>query len=372
MLLAALAVVGALAPIVVGSTLPSDPESPAQSPFEQSLDRLPADALDADGAALYYVDLEMAWERAGVGAEVEERFDRVGSMSTIPTWTQPPFLFAQYFAQLDEARAEVGFTMFDIDREISVQAPPNNVAIAEIRVSADDVAAAVQTDPLWSSQLTTIEHPGGAYFQWGDDPLATQLELRTPMRPLGQGGQLALIGSDSEATVVRTIDPADMEAVLSTAAGNGDSLLDDDFVAGAVAAIGDDEVLQVMAIDEAIRFDPAALILTPEAIEEILAETVLLQIYDGLMIVDLYDGAETRTEVLLVYPDAEAAETNAALVEQALAENDDLVSAQPLSELLPGAEVSTEGSVVVVALSFEGAYPLAQRMLVQRSLFPTE
>ena len=172
--------------------MPSDPESAAQTPFEQSLDRLPADALEADGAVLYYVDLELAWERAGVGAEVDERFERVGSMIDLTTWTQPPSLFGQYFAQLDEARSEVGFTMFDIDREVSVQAPPNNIAIAEIRVSPDDVTAAVETDPLWSARADDDRASDGGYFQWGDDPLETQLELRTPMRPLGQGGQLAL------------------------------------------------------------------------------------------------------------------------------------------------------------------------------------
>ena len=60
--------------------------------------------------------------------------------------------------------------------------------------------------------------------------------------------------------------------------------------------------------------------------------------------------------MLLVHPDDESAEANAALVEQALAENVDLVSDQPLSELLPDAEVSTEGPVVVVTLPFDGAY----------------
>lgn len=365
------ALVGALASTIAVSTVPSDPASSTPTPFEQSLDRLPSSALDGDGAALYYVDLELAWERAGVGAEVEQRVDRMGALIDIATWTQTPFLFGQYSAQLDEARSEVGFTMFDIDREISVQSPPHNIAIAEVRVSPDDVAAAVQSDPLWSSELTMVEHPDGGYFQWGDDPMATQLELRSPMRPLGQGGQLALIGSDSDATVVRTIDPADMEAVLSTAVDTEDSLLDDDFATAAVAAIGDGDVLQVMATDEAIRFDPAALLLTPEAIEQILAETVFIQPYDGLMIVDLYDGTDTRTEVLLVYSDAEDADANAALVEQALSENVDVVTQEPLSELLPGAEVTTDGPVVVVTLPFEGAYPRAQRMLVQRSLFPT-
>jgi hypothetical protein len=368
--LTSLALTAALATTVTATATTTEPDDTALSAFEQSLDRIPASALDEDHAVLYYVDLERAWDRAGIAPDADER-DRIGALIELPTWTQPAQLFGQRFDQVEEARTEVGFTMFDIDREITVQAPPHNVFIAETHVDPEAVAAAVQSDPLWSPELTMVEHPDGGYFQWGDDPMATDVGRLSPMRPLGQGGQLALIGGDAEATVVRTIAPGDMEAVLSTVAGRGDSLLDVDAFATAVDTLGDGDVIQVTAVDEATAFDLVELRLTPDRIEALGETLVLLQPYDGVVIADLYDGEQSHTEILLLHASEEAAEANADLVEQAIAEGIDPVTQEPLADLLPGAEVATVGPVVVVTLPFEGAYPRAQQMLFQRGLFPT-
>jgi hypothetical protein len=347
----------------------TEPDDTALSPFERSLDRLPASALEEHGV-LYYVDLELAWQRAGLDTHADER-ERIGAMIELPTWTQHAQLFDQRFMEIEDARAEVGFTMFDIDREITVQAPPHNVTIAETHVDPEAVATAVESDPMWSPDLTVIEHPDGGYFQWGDDPTAHELTRMSPMRPLGQGGQLALIGSDAEAIVVRTVAAADMEAVLSTVAGRGDSLLDVDMVAAAVDALGDGDVIQATAVAGTIAFDAAALALNPESFEALLAEMVLLQSYNGVVIAEVYDGEQSHTEVLLLHSSEDAAAANAELVEQALAESVDPITREPLAEVLPGAEVAAVGPVVVVTLPFEGAYPQAQRMLMQRSLFPS-
>jgi hypothetical protein len=162
-----------------------------------------------------------------------------------------------------------------------------------------------------------------------------------------------------------------MTAVLSTLAGRSDSLLQTEFFAAVRDVLGEVDVIQATAVDEPVGFDPAALMLTPEAIEAMLADTVLLQPYEGIVIADVDDGEQPHTKVFLVHADEAAAETNADLVEQALAEGIDVTTQQPIAEELPGAEVTTAGPVVVVNLPFEGAYPKAVRMLVQRSLFPT-
>ena len=175
----------------------------------------------------------------------------------------------------------------------------------------------------------------------------------------------------AEATVVRTEDPADMQSVLATVAGRADSLLDDGLLVAAVPALGEGDVLQVMAVEGPIGFDPAALLLGPEEFEELLAEMVLVEPYDGVVIGEMYDGERSQTAVVLVYPDEASAEENAALVERALAEGIDPIRREPLADLLPDAEVSTVGSAVVVTLSFEGAYSRAQDMLVRRALFPS-
>jgi hypothetical protein len=368
--LPSLVLAAALAATATVTATSTEPDDTALSPFERSLDRLPASALDDDHGVLYYVDLELAWERAGIAADADER-DRISAMIELPTWTQHAQLFGQRFSEVDDARAEVGFTMFDIDREITVQSPPNNITIAETRVDPEAVITAVESDPMWSPELTVVEHPDGGYFQWGDDPTAHELTRMSPMRPFGQGGQLALIGDDTEATVVRTVAAGDMEAVLSTIGGRGDSLLDVDMIAAAVDALGNGDVIQVTAMAGAIGFDAVSQTMSPEQIEAMLADMVLLQPYDGVVIAELYDGSESQTKVLLLHGSDDAAAANAELVEQALAEGVDPITREPLADLLPGAEVAAGGPVVAVTLPFEGAYPQAQRMLMQRSLFPT-
>jgi hypothetical protein len=365
-----LALAGAAVLTAATTVPPTDPDANPGSAFEQALGQLPADALQADGATLQYVDMALAWDRIGGASDVDARTEAIGALSALPTWTQAAQLFGAYMMQLDEARAEVGFTFFDIEREIAVLAPPHSTFVAETSVDPETVAAAVRSDPLWSDVLTEVEHPHGGYFQWGDDPLATDLERRTPMRQLGQGGQLAIVGSDSAATVVRTLDAADMESVLDTLAG-GESLLADPFVAAALPAIGEGDVYQLLAIPEPTLLDPALVMATPELVERILAETVLLQPYVGTAIVEVDDGGGPVTKVLLVNGSAAGAEANAALAQQALAENADLRTREPLADLLPDAEVSTEDTVVVVTLRFEGAYARAQQMLLSRGLFPS-
>jgi hypothetical protein len=188
----------------------------------------------------------------------------------------------------------------------------------------------------------------------------------TPTEP--DGAQLT---PDGEATVVRTVDPADMLSVLATVTGAGDSLLDDELFAAALPALSDGVVMQVMAVDQPIGFDPVALGLTPEEVEQLLAEIVIVEPYEGLVVAELFDGEQSMTKVLLVYADTAAAESNSVVVEQATAEGVDPVTREPLADLLPGSDVSVIGSAVVIILPFEGAYPLAQRMLTQRSLFPS-
>ena len=353
---------GALAAATGVMTVPSEP-GVAPTPFEQLLDRVPATALDSDGAMLLYVDMDLAWQRAGVGEAEAERLERIGALADRTTWTQGPQLFAASSRLVAEARAEVGFTMFDIEREVAVLAPPHDLMIADTDVTPDDIATVVELDPMWSAELELVDTPYGAYFQWGTDPAAVHADRISPLRPLGQGGQLTLLGGDTAATVARTIDAADAEAILSTAAGATDSLLDAAPAAAAVVAVADDgdsEVLQLIA-SAALAF----------ATESVPADIVLLQPYDSIVIVDLYAGAQTTTKVLLVHADEAAAAANAALAERAIAEGVDPLVRVPLAELLPGAGVSVDGSVVVVTLPFEGAYQQAQRMLIERTLFPS-
>ena len=104
---------------------------------------------------------------------------------------------------------------------------------------------------------------------------------------------------DADSIVVRTLEDAD--TVLATMAGGTDSLLDTDFFAAAVAALGKGAVLQAMGVPQPQPFDPAVVVLGTEAIEELLEDVVLVPTYDGLLIAELYDGGQSQTTLLFVY-----------------------------------------------------------------------
>ena len=167
MLLPPVALATALLAATGAASVPTEPDGGGLTPFEQSLDRVPASALDAEGAMR---DVRRHGPRVGPGRTRHrsgERLDRIGALVELPTWTQTPQLFGPYAAQVDEARAEVGFSMFEIEREIAVLAPPRNITIAETSVTSDDVTAAVESDPLWSADLTTVESAGGVVLPVG-------------------------------------------------------------------------------------------------------------------------------------------------------------------------------------------------------------
>ena len=129
-------------------------------------------------------------------------------------------------------------------------------------------------------------------------------------------------------------------------------------------------MLQAIGVPQPQPFDPAVVVLSTEAIEELLQDVVLVPAYDGVLITELYDGEQTQTKLLFVYGDEATAEESAPVFERALAEGVNTTTMEPLSDVFPGASVSTDGAAVVVTLPSEGAYRIAQRMLFERALFP--
>ena len=129
-------------------------------------------------------------------------------------------------------------------------------------------------------------------------------------------------------------------------------------------------VLQLVATPTPPMLDPALLVLTPSEFEALLESGVFPEPYLGVAIAETTSAAGTSTEILLVHDDAESATANAALVTEAIATNVDLVTREPLSDLLPGAEVSADGPIVRVSLAEPGAFSTAFRMLQSRALFP--
>ena len=338
--------------------------------FGAALDDLPAEMLSADGAVLYYTDRALAWQRLGVGSDTADRLDAIGRTFEEATYSQSPVLFAPDL-DLDRSREEIGFTTFDIEREAAVLAPPRRVVVADTTVTPDAVRTALTTDPVWSAELTEVDGADGAFYSWGDDDIELHVDRRSPLRPLGQSGHLAVSGAD-QATVVQTITADDMQAALAAADGSAPSVLDTGPFAAAATMLdaAGATVLQAIGVPGATLFMPP-LDASAATIEQLLAALPQLLPYASILVVEVVDpDGNPRTEIEVTHFDDVSAAANAEAMAAWLAGGTDAVSGRPLSELLPGASVETVGPVVRVIVDGPGHYHTATDMLLNRALFP--
>lgn len=345
----------------------TEPDPGGASEFAELVAMLPADAVTNDAALIVYTDMTLLWERIGVGTDAQARLDAMVDLAAPGTFSTTPQLFGSRQAQVEEARAEVGFSFLEIDRELAVSAPPDNIFIDVTTVAPEAIDAAVASNPVWSERVNHVVGEHGRYIDWGDgrevDPTAI-----SPLRPLGQAGQLAVIGDP--ATTVRTLDAADVEAVLATTAGEGESATTTHVLGSIVDVLGDELVMQAFVQPSPTMFAPPVNA-SPEVIEQLFEDIELAPPYLGIAIVEIADGDGTRTEALLVYPNETTAVESAEFVETALTEGVDLTTMEPLADVFPHVTVAVDGAVVRVDVSGEGAFRRLYHLLMSRSLFPS-
>jgi hypothetical protein len=340
----------------------AEPEAP--SDFHSMLDLVPASTFELGGNAfLSYIDMEAVWALAGVGPDRSDREEHLGDVAID---TGLPQLFQNMWRETEGAEAEVGFSTLDIQREIAVRLPPQTLIIDVVDVDRDQVVAALESNPTWSPHLQEVESEHGDYYSWGDGS-TPHPDRRSPLRMLGQAGELAVLG-ESMVTTVRTLDPLDMEAALATAAGEEESLATGLLLGPVIERLDDDTVLQALSVPSPTVATPP-IGASPELIEELLQQS--LRPYLGVTIVELVSDTGRTSEVLLVHADAETASINAELAEQLLATGIEPMTGEPLADLLPDATVNVDGNVVSVVVPGEGMFRVLGEMLFNRALFPT-
>jgi hypothetical protein len=328
----------------------SDDDDGGADGFGGMLADVPAGALDGDAWTLQYVDMGLVWERLGVGdGTAAEKLEALPQTAKVETFGLVPRLFDQMSMATDDAVQEVGFDVTAVDREIAVDAPPSELRILDVAVGTDVVAEATASDPTWSDRRQEVDAEVGAYFDWTEgDELASDVGRRTPMRPLGIGGQLAVTEQGDGARIVRTKESALVEDALRTAAGDGGSAADEGPLAGITDAL-DGDVVQVIAVDGPIRAMPATL--SPDQLEQLGAGGAFLGTYRAVVVAEQLVDGESSTEVLIVHGSEQAAEANARAVERQLADEDaTTMSGVPISEVLGAATVELAGTIVRVAL----------------------
>ncbi|MDQ3543097.1 MAG: hypothetical protein M3431_04430, partial [Actinomycetota bacterium] len=81
-------------------------------------------------------------------------------------------------------------------------------------------------------------------------------------------------------------------------------------------AVGDGEVIQAYVLFEPLVLDPGRTNLTPDRLEEMMAEMTVVDLYRSIMVVEILDeDDDTRTEILLDYGDEDDAVSNIDTVE---------------------------------------------------------
>lgn len=357
----------ALAPGLAAASAPTVPT--AGSAFATKLAELPASFLaENEDVMLSYVDMNLVWDRLGVGTDPADRLDALGQTGAAETFAQPTMIFGAWAASADEARAEVGFSMFEIEREAGLSAPPQRVIVVDTSVAATDVADAVATDPVWSADLQVVDSDAGTYWTWGDDPLAQDVTRRTPMRELGRGGALAVAG-DAPATVIRTLDPAYLEATMRSIGGTEPSVADEGPFAPVVDVFGGAEVVQ------ATGSTTMPMVLPPldgdvDEIAEAMETATRFLPYAATTVVETLVDGEYHTTIVVTHFDPASAAANAETAATWFAEGTDPVTRAPLAELFLEPTITTDGNLMIVELGPDTLYRRAVSSLLAGALFP--
>ncbi len=347
----------ALLPLALPAAATTPPPSAATAPAV--LQRIPASVL-TNGSTLTYTNLAEILRRAGADSGTDD--ERVTALAAriVEMDINVPLLFGNQQFQLAEARQEVGFTIFDEAEEASAGQMPGTVIVASVTgIDPAVIEAALKADPKWSARLTTATANGASFFDWGDELNVTG---RTPMRPVGIGGQMQVAprAGGSGSLVVRTTRRTVMDSVAT--ADPAASVWSAGPLAEAFARLGDDVLLQAFGVAGQVRSAAGpftSVVPTPSA---------TIAGYSGMLAVQVADADAVHAELLIPFETADAAAAAGPVVEQWLASGTSLVRRTPIAEILPGASVTVDGTVVRVSVSAERAYGHLIQMLVTGDL----
>ena len=83
-----------------------------------------------------------------------------------------------------EWKAEFGFTIADLDRDLIAGTPPEVTLLFEGSFDPAAIEAVLQADPVWGPKLEVVDFGDGSYFRWGGD-FEMDAEDISAARPLG-------------------------------------------------------------------------------------------------------------------------------------------------------------------------------------------
>jgi hypothetical protein len=231
---------------------------------------------------------------------------------------------------IGEFVAEVGWNVFEVDRFVEYQVPPNVVTVMEGRFDEDRLTEA-------------LGEPDDGVWQVGDPDGDLDLRDISAARPLGEPLWLSLV--DDRLVVTRTAE--DMEAVRD---GGGDrgTLGDDADLKALADALDAEDVYSAQFYGGPLSADMARA--TP-AQAEALCEESLPEAFSNVA-AGIADDGDPMLILAYTHGDDDAAGANAEALEGLVEDGMSLQTREPWSEMFEVDSVETEGSLVVARLRF--------------------
>lgn len=269
---------------------------------------------------------------------------------------------------------EVGFDLTAVDASIEAGTPPDQLAVFTGRFDPAEIDDALTSFEPFAADVEVGEHAGVATYRFGAEG-EIDVANRSGTRPLGESLRLGV----GEATVwwARTDDG--LERALEAAAGDGDSLADDEGFAATASALDELKAYTAVFTADAGAYDGTDVAgslgrgLTPEqveAIEEQLGDAggAGLVRWDVAALGETLADGRPGLAIVLGHDDEGSATDNVERLETVLREGQSLATRRPWSDLCADPDVRRDGTVVIATCDTEAGGRAVQILVARDSL----
>jgi len=334
---------------------------------EAMLDTLPVpSSVEEDGTlTVAYGDLARAARLAGVelpespdAAAFDDQMDVISTITgqvleddseRTPVAVMPPEVaHVEEMVGLEEFVDDVGWSVFDVRSFVELQAPPNSVTVMDGGFDADRITE-------------SLGEPDDGVWIAGDPEVQSNLDERTPARPLGEPQWLSL--DDDRLVITRSAEEMD------AARGDGSAtptVADDEVMVSLAQAVDDADAYSALLYRGTLSLDFASSLGSPEQLAQACTEA-LQEPFTGVAGA-IADDDGPVVVIAYVHESAEAAEANAETLQDLVAEGRSQQSGEPWSEQLELDSVETDGPVMTARLRpvRPGYAAIWHRLLLQR------
>jgi len=271
-----------------------------------------------------------------------------------------------------ESKAELGFTIANLDQDVQAGEPPHLFVALRGRFDPKQIDQAVRGDSKFKDQLILGSYQATTYYTWGEDDKVDP-RRRTSVRPLGQSSRLAVVGPYLYWTHwtdgLRDMIDAGQNKTRSLA-DNADVKL----IAGGLARF---DLYAVWLTNKGVTIDPASILLpnaSPAAARAALdaQQKEALRPYQALAVGVGQDAQGPFNVLVLLHPDARTAGENVARLKANVETGKSLFSGKAWSEQIEKSEISSDGRLVVAKLRTQNRTLLADVLSRRDSLLVHE